>query len=178
MLMFGNLSGSFLAGAAAAGPDGSLRARLDLDAPAQTGVRIAVAVAIASAAASILSERRVHWAVIAVFIAFMGATISGEQIAKAVNRVLGTIVGILPDPSGDLNQGLAPRDLGDPSRHSGWCAVACCPAALQSTFYADSRRVPPGASAAAQRARRLRPARRSRPPHRRRQAMRLSKTSA
>lgn len=32
---------------------------------------------------------------IAVFIAFMGANTTGEQVTKAVNRVLGTIVGIL-----------------------------------------------------------------------------------
>ncbi|HXO85429.1 MAG TPA: FUSC family protein, partial [Gemmatimonadales bacterium] len=59
------------------------------------GIRIAVAVAVASAFGSILSERRFYWAVIAVFVAFVGANTSGEQVTKAVNRVTGTIVGIL-----------------------------------------------------------------------------------
>jgi Fusaric acid resistance protein-like len=94
-LIFGNLPGSFLASSSAAAPEGSMRAHLRLDAPAQTGIRIAVAVAVAAAVGSVLSERRFYWAVIAVFIAFMGANTSGEQVTKAVNRVLGTIIGIL-----------------------------------------------------------------------------------
>jgi Fusaric acid resistance protein-like len=94
-LIFGNLPGSTHASSAAAAPEGSMRARLRLDSRAQTGIRIAVAVAVASAFGSILSERRFYWAVIAVFIAFIGANTSGEQITKAINRVLGTIVGIL-----------------------------------------------------------------------------------
>jgi hypothetical protein len=94
-LIFGNLPGSSHASSAAAAPEGSMRARLRLDSRAQTGIRIAVAVAVASAFGSILSERRFYWAVIAVFIAFVGANTSGEQVTKAANRVLGTIVGIL-----------------------------------------------------------------------------------
>ena len=94
-LIFGNLPGSSHASSTAAAPEGSIRARLRLDSRAQTGIRIAVAVAVASAFGSILSERRFYWAVIAVFVAFVGANTSGEQVAKAVNRVLGTVVGIL-----------------------------------------------------------------------------------
>jgi uncharacterized membrane protein YccC len=56
---------------------------------------MAVAIAAAAALGSVLSERRFYWAVIAVFVAFMGAFTSGEQVIKAFNRVLGTVVGIL-----------------------------------------------------------------------------------
>jgi uncharacterized membrane protein YccC len=94
-LMFGNLPGSFLVSGSAATPPGSRRERFKLDSFAQTGIRIAVAVGVASAIGSILSERRFYWAVIAVFVAFMGANTGGEQVYKALNRVIGTVVGIL-----------------------------------------------------------------------------------
>ena len=111
-LMFGNLPVYSLASSNAAAAKGSIRAHLRLDPLAQTGIRIAVAVAVAAAAGSILSERRFYWAVIAVFIAFIGANTSGEQVTKAVNRVLGTIVGILigsllADAIGDSTWSLA-----------------------------------------------------------------------
>jgi uncharacterized membrane protein YccC len=74
---------------------GALLARLRLDPPAQIAIRVAVAVGAASALGAVLSERRFYWAVIAVFIAFLGANTAGEQVIKAINRVAGTIVGIL-----------------------------------------------------------------------------------
>ena len=49
----------------------------------------------AAALGSVLSERRFYWAVLAVFISFMGTFTSGEQVFKAINRVGGTVVGIL-----------------------------------------------------------------------------------
>jgi Fusaric acid resistance protein-like len=61
----------------------------------QTSIRLAVAVGAACAAGSALSERRFYWAVIAVFIAFTGANTAGEQLIKALERVVGTFVGIL-----------------------------------------------------------------------------------
>ncbi|HEY4279101.1 MAG TPA: FUSC family protein [Conexibacter sp.] len=98
-LASGNLPGSALVGAAAAGPAGRARDSvcgwLHLDAPAQAAIRMAIAVGAASALGSLLSDRRFYWAVIAVFIAFTGTNTSGEQILKALSRVLGTVVGIL-----------------------------------------------------------------------------------
>jgi uncharacterized membrane protein YccC len=93
----GNLVGSGQTSAAAVAPgqDDRLARRLHLDAPARTAIRVMIAVGAASAAGSWLSERRFYWAVIAVFIAFMGANTAGEQMIKAVNRVAGTVVGIL-----------------------------------------------------------------------------------
>ncbi len=97
MLIGGNLAGSSQASNAAFAPGaaGGLAARLHLDAPAVTAIRVAIAVGAASAIASAVNERRFYWAVIAVFITFMGANTAGEQIIKAAQRVLGTCVGIV-----------------------------------------------------------------------------------
>jgi uncharacterized membrane protein YccC len=93
----GKLVGSTQVSQAALDPQTSqgLAARLHLDAPAQTALRVMIAVGVAAAAASVISEQRFYWAVIAVFISFMGANTAGEQVLKAFNRVLGTFVGIL-----------------------------------------------------------------------------------
>ena len=48
----------------------------------------------ACAAGSALSERRFYWAVIAVFIAFTGGNTSAEQLSRAIQRTLGTFVGV------------------------------------------------------------------------------------
>ena len=67
--------------------------RLRLDPPTQTAIRAAVAVA--SAVGSVVSEGRFYWAVLAVFVTFMGTNNSGEQVIKAIHRVGGTIAGVL-----------------------------------------------------------------------------------
>jgi len=98
-LVAGSLPGSALvsAGAAAPGPDrrGSRLARLRLDAPAQFAIRVTLAAGAAAALGSVLSERRYYWAVLAVFVTYMGANTSGEQVTKAAWRIIGTLVGIL-----------------------------------------------------------------------------------
>jgi Fusaric acid resistance protein-like len=94
-LMFGNLPGSALVARDAAAPPGSLRARLGLDFPAQSAIRLGVAVVIAASIGSVLSERRFYWAVLAVFVSFMGTNTSGEQVLKAGQRIAGTVIGIL-----------------------------------------------------------------------------------
>src|ERR1700677_3860151 len=96
-LIAGDLPGSAVVGAQAAAV-GRHRARLQrlrLDSPAQIAIRVAVAVAVASALGSVVSERRFYWAVLAVFVTFMGTNTSGEQVIKAIHRVAGTIVGVL-----------------------------------------------------------------------------------
>jgi MFS family permease len=94
-LMFGNLPGSALVSRAAAAPVGSRRARFGLDFPAQSAIRLGIAVVIAASIGSVLSERRFYWAVLAVFVSFMGANTSSEQVLKAGQRVAGTVIGIL-----------------------------------------------------------------------------------
>jgi hypothetical protein len=96
MLVFGDLPGSAVVSAKTAGQGTSGRlARLGIDPFAQAAIRTAIAVGAAAAIGSILSERRFYWAVIAVFITFMGTSTSGEQLVKAANRVAGTLIGIL-----------------------------------------------------------------------------------
>ena len=96
MLVFGDLPGSAVVSANTARQGTSARlARLGIDPFAQAAIRIAIAVGTAAAIGSILSERRFYWAVIAVFITFMGTNTSGEQLVKAANRVAGTLIGIL-----------------------------------------------------------------------------------
>lgn len=94
-LMFGNLPGSALVGRSAAAPPGSIREKLRLDFPAQSAIRLGIAVVAAASLGSVVSERRFYWAVLAVFVSFMGTNTSGEQLIKAAQRVGGTVVGIL-----------------------------------------------------------------------------------
>jgi uncharacterized membrane protein YccC len=97
-LIAGDLPGSAIVSAqatAAVEGRGALLRRLRLDPPAQIAIRVAVAVAVASALGSVVSERRFYWAVLAVFVTFMGTNTSGEQVIKAIHRFAGTIVGVL-----------------------------------------------------------------------------------
>jgi uncharacterized membrane protein YccC len=97
-LIAGDLPGSALASAQAAAVvegRGPLLRRLGLEPAAQNAIRVAVAVAVASALGSIVSERRFYWAVLAVFVTFMGTNTSGEQVIKATHRVAGTLVGVV-----------------------------------------------------------------------------------
>jgi uncharacterized membrane protein YccC len=74
---------------------GTWAAKLRLDPAAQQAIRVALAVGAASAVGSLLSEQRFYWAVVAVFVAFMGANTVHEQVTKAAHRVIGTAIGIL-----------------------------------------------------------------------------------
>jgi hypothetical protein len=96
-LIAGDLPGSAIVSAQAAAVEGrrALLPRLRLDPPARMAIRVAVAVAVASALGSVVSEPRFYWAVLAVFVTFMGTNTSGEQVIKATHRVGGTIVGVL-----------------------------------------------------------------------------------
>jgi hypothetical protein len=58
--------------------------------PASTASAPGFAVGGAIALGDELSGRRFHWAVIAAFITFMGANNAGQQVRKAVFRVVGT----------------------------------------------------------------------------------------
>jgi hypothetical protein len=97
MLIGGNLAGSGPASNAALAPNaiGGLAGRMHLDTTAVAAIRMMIAVGAASAIANALNERHFYWAVIAVFMIYMGANTAGEQITRAVERVLGTCFGIV-----------------------------------------------------------------------------------
>jgi Fusaric acid resistance protein-like len=96
-LIAGDLPGSAIVSAQAAAVEGrrAVLPRLRLDPAARMAIRVAVAAAVASALGSVVSEHRFYWAVLAVFVTFMGTNTSGEQVIKAIHRVAGTIVGVL-----------------------------------------------------------------------------------
>lgn len=99
-LVFGDLPRSALVGMEAANQVADSRRHgltgfLRLDAPAQAAIRITLAVGAAAGFGSLLSERRYYWAVIAVFVTYMGVNTAHEQFAKAIARTAGTVLGIL-----------------------------------------------------------------------------------
>jgi uncharacterized membrane protein YccC len=61
----------------------------------RAAIQMGLALAIATLIGDVVSPSRYYWAVIAVFITFMGANTSGEQVRKALYRVSGTVVGIV-----------------------------------------------------------------------------------
>jgi hypothetical protein len=93
----GWLPGSaFIAGAASAERGGArLRERVRLAPYARTAIQMAVAISGAIIAGDALSGRRFYWAVIAVFVTFMGANTAGEQVRKSMFRIAGTFVGVI-----------------------------------------------------------------------------------
>lgn len=95
-LVSGRLPGSAPASAQAsqeAGPRPWDRIRLST--PARSAIQMAAAAAVAATAGSALSERRVYWALIAVFVVFLGVNNTREQVAKALFRSLGTLVSVV-----------------------------------------------------------------------------------
>jgi uncharacterized membrane protein YccC len=60
----------------------------------RAAIQVGVAVGAAIVLGDLLSERRFYWAVLAAFVTFMGAHTSSEQALKALNRVVGTVIGI------------------------------------------------------------------------------------
>jgi uncharacterized membrane protein YgaE (UPF0421/DUF939 family) len=93
MLFGGWLPGSTQVSAMASVEVGSRPGdRVRLAPSTRTAIQTGVAAAIALG--DVLSPPRFYWAVIAVFITFMGANNSGEQARRAVLRVAGTVIGI------------------------------------------------------------------------------------
>jgi Fusaric acid resistance protein-like len=60
----------------------------------RNAIQIGVAAGVAIVLGDLISPQRYYWAVLAAFIAFMGAHNAGEQIRKALFRVGGTVIGI------------------------------------------------------------------------------------
>src|SRR5262249_17589378 len=64
--------------------------RIALQPYVRAAIQVAVASAIAIAVGNVVSSRRLYWAVLATFLAFLSTTNSGEQVRKALFRVTGT----------------------------------------------------------------------------------------
>ena len=95
-LVGGWLPGATLVNAAAsleAGPSQQGRARMAGD--LRVAIQMGVAVSIAVASGDLLSGRRFYWALIAAFVAFLGANNSAEQLRKSVDRMTGTAIGVV-----------------------------------------------------------------------------------
>jgi uncharacterized membrane protein YgaE (UPF0421/DUF939 family) len=60
----------------------------------RAAVQMGVALGVATLLGDLINPSRYYWAVIAVFITFMGVNNSGEQTRKALFRVGGTVIGI------------------------------------------------------------------------------------
>ena len=60
----------------------------------RNAIQIGVAAGVAIALGDLVSPQRFYWAVLATFIIFMGAHNAGEQVRKALFRVVGTVIGI------------------------------------------------------------------------------------
>jgi uncharacterized membrane protein YgaE (UPF0421/DUF939 family) len=94
------LFGGWLPGSAQVSATASLESgsrigdRLRLAPSTRTAIQMGIAVSIATVLGIQISSDRFYWAVIAVFITFMGTSNSGEQVMKACFRIAGTVVGI------------------------------------------------------------------------------------
>lgn len=66
----------------------------DLARYTRNAIQIGVAAGVAIVLGDLISPQRFYWAVLAAFITFMGAHNAGEQIRKALFRVVGTVIGI------------------------------------------------------------------------------------
>jgi uncharacterized membrane protein YccC len=94
-LFGGWLPGSAMVSNAASLERGTrLADRIRLPLYGRTAIQMGIAVGAAVAAGDLLSPHRFYWAVIAAFVAFMGANNAGEQIRKAFFRVAGTLAGV------------------------------------------------------------------------------------
>jgi hypothetical protein len=95
MLFGGWLPGSTQVSAVASLEAGSRPGdRVRLAPYTRTAIQTGVAVGAAIALGDVLSGPRFYWAVLAVFMVFMGANNAGEQARRAVSRVVGTLIGI------------------------------------------------------------------------------------
>lgn len=95
-LMAGWLPGSRSVSATASNERGERRLdRIALTPNVRVAIQMAVAVTAAILLGELLSERRFYWALIAVFVSFMGTSNVREQVNKSFYRVLGTFIGIM-----------------------------------------------------------------------------------
>ncbi|KAA9156557.1 hypothetical protein FPZ12_027310 [Amycolatopsis acidicola] len=94
----GLVSGGMLPGSAAVAGDVRPRGKWGplsrLDLTSRQAIQVAIAGGLAILVGRELSSTRYYWAVLAAFVAFAGTATRSETFVKAVNRVLGTLVGL------------------------------------------------------------------------------------
>lgn len=61
----------------------------------RAAIQMGIAVGASIVLGDVLSPSRFYWAVIAVFVTFMGANNSSEQVRKGLLRVIGTVIGVV-----------------------------------------------------------------------------------
>jgi uncharacterized membrane protein YccC len=80
---------------ASARPGGSWRDRFGLSVSTRVAVQLAAALTLAVTFADLISPDHVLWAVVAVYVTFLGSASNHEQVYKAGLRVAGTLVGVI-----------------------------------------------------------------------------------
>jgi len=94
VMMMGNLPGSPAVARDVAPRTGRWNPLGRLDLVSRQAVQVALAGGLAIVLGSLLSQQRYYWAVLAAFLAFTGTATRSETAIKAVNRVVGTLVGL------------------------------------------------------------------------------------
>jgi uncharacterized membrane protein YccC len=76
-------------------PGGSWRDRFSLPVSSRVAVQLAVALTLAVVIADRISPSHMLWAVVAVYVTFLGSASDHEQSYKAVLRIAGTVLGVI-----------------------------------------------------------------------------------
>jgi uncharacterized membrane protein YccC len=109
------LRGGFLPGSseisalASNSPQGSSFLKRGLRPEVRAAVQITIASAVAIVLGDAIDPKRFYWAPLAALLCFVGANTSAEQIVKGLNRVVGTILGVVVGYG--IAVGLAPRGI-------------------------------------------------------------------
>jgi uncharacterized membrane protein YccC len=96
ILIGGWLPGTAIVNAlASARPGRGWRDRFGLSVSTRVAVQLAAALTLAVTLADLISPSHVLWAVVAVYVTFLGSASNHEQLYKAALRVAGTLVGVI-----------------------------------------------------------------------------------
>ncbi|MFD3457912.1 FUSC family protein [Streptomyces sp. NPDC058691] len=95
-LIGGWLPGSGIVNAMASSKQGTARVdRISLTVSTRVSVQLAIALSLAIFFGDLLSPSHLLWAVVSVYVTFLGSASDREQLHKSVFRVLGTLVGVV-----------------------------------------------------------------------------------
>jgi uncharacterized membrane protein YccC len=95
-LLGGWLPGSAIVNAVASSRQGTARVdRIAMSVSSRVAVQLGVAIALAVTLGDLVSPAHLLWALIAVYVTFLGGTSDREQVRKAAFRVAGTLAGVI-----------------------------------------------------------------------------------